>query len=447
MSRSRRRRHALPRLHVLLAVLGFSAGPIAAQGPDAPAPGRTAADDSASRLDAVVVTGTRIPRIEIEGPLPISVIEREELLQAGQSSIGDALRDLPWNSFGSLADIPNSNTPNLSLPQLRGLGSKYTLTLIDGQRLPGFASYQGGAAASVAGIPFGAIDRIEVLRDGASAIYGSDAIGGVINLVTRRDDTRPQFELQWEQPDDDGGEAWRASFAAGHGGPRGHLLVALEAHRREPLLGNQRDYLLENAAVSQSGNPGSFRRIDPVTGSFRGFFEPDPRCPERFDSDPRFPSSEQRMLGPNRFCVFRFRDLNMERAGFDARSVFLSGRHELGDRLTGFARVLGIDAEGLTQSAPSPVIGLRLAADNPNNPTLGERGPGLGWPLLLSYRLSALGPRVTTVDERSWHLLAGVEGLLDWGAGGDWQLALFHNRYDSRADGIAGCVTECGNSP
>jgi iron complex outermembrane recepter protein len=409
--------------------------PLLAQAPEPPV---DRDDESNTRLDAVVVTGTRIPRIQIEGPLPISVIDREELLRRGQRSVSEAIRDLPWNTFGSFGEMPNSSSPNVSLPQLRGLGSKYTLTLIDGQRLPGFANLQGGAAASVTGIPLGAIDRIEVLRDGASAIYGSDAIGGVINLITRREDTAPQFELQLEQPSDDGGDAWRASFVTSHAFTRGHLLLALEAQDREPLLGAQRDYLLANAAFSPSGNPGSFRRIDPATGNFFGFFEPDPRCPERFDSDPLFPSSEARALGPNRFCVYRFRDLNMERAGYEARSLFLSARHELGERLTGFARVLGIDGDGLTQLAPAPAGLLRLAADNPNNPTLGERGPGLGWPIVLNYRLTALGPRVTAIEERTWHLLAGVEGLLDWGDGGDWQLTAFRNRYDGLSEGIAG---------
>jgi iron complex outermembrane receptor protein len=403
-----------------------------------PPPAADAEVASATRLDAVVVTGTRIPRIEIEGPLPISVVEREDLLHDGVPNLHDAIRDLPWNSFGSFGDVPNSDAPNASLPRLRGLNSKYTLTLLDGQRLPGFAGVQGGAAASVTGLPLAAVDRIEILRDGASAIYGSDAIGGVINLVTRREDTPPQFELHWEQPDQDGGEARRASFVVGRRFARGHLLLALEAQEREPLLGAQRDYLVANAATSTSSNPGSFRRIDPATGDFVGFFEPDPRCPAAFDTDPVFPGSEIRALGPNRLCVYRFRDENMERAAYDARSLYLAGRYEVDERVQAFARVLGIDGEGLTQLAPTPAGRLPIGATNPNNPTLGERGPGLGYPLALNYRLSALGPRVTAVDERTWHLLAGLEGELDWSAGGDWQLAVFHNRFDAVADGVSG---------
>lgn len=426
----------LPIVVVALAIDGaWAAEPDAAgAGPGAPA----STPPSAQRLDRIVVTGTRIPQIEVEGPLPVSVVERAELLHAGQPSLQDAIRDLPWNSFGSFGDVPNSDTPNASLPRLRGLNSKYTLTLLDGQRLPGFANIQGGAAASLTGIPLAAIDRIEVLRDGASAIYGSDAIGGVINLITRGENTPPQLDLHWEQPSDSGGGTRRGSFVVGHGSERGHLLLALEAQEREPLLGAQRDYLVENAAISTSSNPGTYRRISPETGDFVGFSTPDPRCPAAFDTDPVFPSSEIRAFGPNQFCVYRFRDQNMERAAYDARSAYLSGRYDLNERLSGFARLLGIDGEGLTQLAPTPAGGLRLGATHPNNPTLGERGPGLGYPIALNYRLSALGPRVTSVDERSWHVLAGIEGGLDWSAGGDWQLVLFQNRYDAHAEGIAG---------
>jgi iron complex outermembrane recepter protein len=146
-------------------------------------------EDAAATLDYILVTGSRIRRIDFEGPLPLSMVERQELLDRGEANLADAIRDLPWNSFGSLGDQPNSDIPNASLPNLRGLGSKYTLSLLDGYRLPGFAGVEGGAAASLTGIPLTAIDRIEVLRDGASAIYGSDAIGGVINLLSRREDT------------------------------------------------------------------------------------------------------------------------------------------------------------------------------------------------------------------------------------------------------------------
>lgn len=394
--------------------------------------------ETAQELDAVMVTGSHIRRIAVEGPLPISTLTREELLDRGEPSVADAIRDLPFNSFGSTADIPNSDFPNLALPNLRGIGSKYTLSLLDGHRLPGFAIADGGASASLSGIPLAAIERIEVLRDGASAIYGSDAIGGVINLLTRRADTPPELELQLEHPQQDGGASQRASFTFGRSHARGHWLLAVEAQDRDVLLGADRDYLIAEAAFFPTGNPGSYRRRNPVSGAPVGFFEADARCPQAVDSDPLFPSSTRLRFGNNEICGYRVRDLNAERAGFEGRSAFASASHALTEALRGYARVLAVHGDSRTQLAPSPAGNLGIAADNPHNPTLGERGPGLGFPLQLQYRLTALGPRITDVSERSLHLLLGLDAALDWADGGDWRLGISHNRYDHDSLGVAG---------
>lgn len=403
-----------------------------------PATDEEPSTDPKAQLDEVVVTGSHIKRIDIEGPLPISVITREELLARGEPSVSDAIRDLPYNSFGSEADLPNSTTPTQSLPALRGLGSKYTLTLLDGHRLPGYANSNGGAAASLTGIPIAAIDRVEVLREGASAVYGSDAIGGVINLLTRRDDTAPEIEIQVEYPEQDGGETHRASLVYGRSFERGHWLVAAEYQDREPLLGRDRDYLLALAGLSQNGNPGTFRRIDPDTEDFVGPFTADARCPAATDSDPVFASSQLQQFGANTVCGYRFRDLNAERAGFTGRSLFSTGRYQFSDQLSGYGRMLLIEGDSLTQLAPTPVPGIIIAADNPFNPTRGELGPELGYPLFLLYRLAALGPRVNEIEERSLHALVGIDGMHDWGAGGDWDLSVSHNRYDHEAVGVSG---------
>lgn len=399
-----------------------------------------AATDAATRLEQIVVTGSRIKRIEIEGPLPISVIEREDFLRRGEFSLSDAIRDLPYNSFGSAGDDPRFNSPNAAVPRLRGLDPKYTLVLLDGLRLPGLADLSGGASASLTGIPFAAVDRVEVLREGASAVYGSDAIGGVINLLTRRDDVAPQFEVQIEQPQDDGGEAWRASFVTGRGNEHGNWLLALETQDREPLYGRQRDYLIAGTYLIHTGNPGTFVRIDPETEDFVGGYTPDPRCPQATDTDPLFPSSGLFEVPAGEICGYRFRDLNMERAAFEGRSLFASGRRHLTDTLDAVVRLQAVRGDSVQQLAPAPVDGLFIAEDNPHNPTLGERGPGLGYPLYMSYRLTSIGPRINESEELSLHSLAGLAGTLDWARGGHWSATIYHNRYDLDSVGVSGHV-------
>jgi iron complex outermembrane recepter protein len=390
--------------------------------------------ESATLLDGIVVTGTRIQRIEVEGPLPISTIERDELELSGVSNIADVLRELPYNSFGSLGDVPNSSVPTQAVPSLRGLGGKYTLTLLDGYRLAGATYGFSGAAASLTGIPMAAVDRVEVLRDGASAVYGSDAIGGVINLRTRDGSTPPQFEMQWNQPSEEGGESWTASFVAGNRGERSRWLLALETLHREPLVGVQRGYLLDNAPLSLSGNPGTFVRLDPQTNE-PGVLQPDPRCPAALGSDPQFPNS---VIAPVQFgngtgCYYRYRDENFERAALDSRSLFSSMEVDLGGSVALFARALAIGNASRTQLAPSAVT-MRVPAGSPINPTLGELGEGVGYPLRLIYRLTALGPRVIVADDTTWHGLLGFRGQHRWAQGGDWSLAVIENRLNTHED-------------
>lgn len=411
----------------------------------APAPEPTPADqgpDTAStppELDRIVVTGSRIPRIDIEGPLPVSMISRETLRAGGALNLADALRDSPFNSFGSFGEVPNSSLPTLAVPSLRGLGGKYTLTLLDGFRLPGVAEQFSGAASSLTGIPLSAIDRVEVLRDGASAVYGSEAIGGVINLLTRRSGPTRDVELQWERPSAAGGDAYRASALLGEGDAdrRGSWLLALEWLDREPLSGAQRPYLLDNAPTSVTGNPGSFRRLDPQSGRPLTPFEPDPRCPQAFDSNPLFPNSRVQRLGPGQACVYRFRAENFERAALQSRSLFARGQFDTAGDLRLEARLLALRNDSRTQLAAGPSA-FELAADAPTNPTLGERGPGLGFPLILLYRLTALGPRVSVSREDTLHALAALRGSHRWAAGGEWSLALVSNHYRKRDEGISG---------
>lgn len=165
------------------------AGPAFAQdAPTAPAPAQEASNDR-----EVLITGSRIRRDPNESPVPLQIISARELEREGISSPEQMIAYL--NSNGSGADNLASNsdvvtgaqrgTNGLSAANLRGQGSGSTLILLNGRRVA--AHGLSGAAVDVNQIPFAAIERVEVLKDGASAIYGTDAIGGVINFITRTD--------------------------------------------------------------------------------------------------------------------------------------------------------------------------------------------------------------------------------------------------------------------
>src|SRR5258706_15011958 len=166
-----------------IATLGVSAY---AQAPaTAPAPGGT---EQGGQLQQITVTGYVIPRIG-QGPQPVVTYDRDYVDKLGYQTATDLIRALPFNN-AALAPLTNSginSSPASSAPNLRGLNVSSTLTLVDGHRFPTFPIPLGGTLSFVDlnSIPLAAVERIEILKDGASAVYGDDAVAGVVNIILK----------------------------------------------------------------------------------------------------------------------------------------------------------------------------------------------------------------------------------------------------------------------
>ena len=146
------------------------------------------AQDDEGELAPIVITGSNIPTVELEVPSPVVTIDREEIDRSGAETVGELLRRLPQNNSGSFDEkFQNSFAPGTSGVSLRGLGMGYTLILVDGRRIADASMAQNTTTqfGNLNGIPMAVINRVEVLLDGASAIYGSDAVAGVINMITK----------------------------------------------------------------------------------------------------------------------------------------------------------------------------------------------------------------------------------------------------------------------
>lgn len=145
----------------------------------------------AQKLERVEITGSSIKRIDAETALPVQIIKKEDIERMGVSTAAELLRNISANtaplSDGASITDGTSGQRGFNGANLRGLGVSSTLVLLNGRRLANFASPGDNAGADLNNIPAGAIARVEILKDGASAIYGTDAIGGVINFITRKD--------------------------------------------------------------------------------------------------------------------------------------------------------------------------------------------------------------------------------------------------------------------
>ncbi|MFA5940408.1 MAG: TonB-dependent receptor [Sinimarinibacterium sp.] len=160
---------------------------------EAEAPETPAEEEGTTKLEAIEVTGSRIRRIDYETSQPVTVVTREDIERTGLSNIGDLLQELP-SAGSALNRAFNNGGAGTAEVDLRNLGSQRVLVLVDGRRwIPGVGNYP---AVDLNTIPASIVERIEVLKDGASAVYGSDAITGVINIITRKDFVGSTFQAQ-----------------------------------------------------------------------------------------------------------------------------------------------------------------------------------------------------------------------------------------------------------
>lgn len=228
----------------------------APQDPDAQAPVRNGEAGDGARVPSVaadttqmadvVVTGTRIRGAEQASPM--LTITQDDMRLQGHTDLGQVARALPQNFSGgqnpgiavNAGGIGNQNISGSSSINLRGLGQDATLTLLNGTRLP----YDGFTQATdVASIPIAAIDRMDVLLDGASAIYGSDAVGGVVNVVLKRDYEGAEVSTRWGKATEGGFLQRQFTGVAGTTWSGGGFLVSADRSRNSSITAGQRDYL------------------------------------------------------------------------------------------------------------------------------------------------------------------------------------------------------------
>ncbi|WP_278392553.1 TonB-dependent receptor [Sphingobium yanoikuyae] len=194
---------------------------------------------------AIVVTGSRIRGAPIASP--VTILSEQTIRDTGLADLGDVARSLP-QSFGGGQNpgvgfnVPSSTGGNVgggSSVNLRGLGSDATLTILNGRRVPYDSARQG---VDISAIPLAAVDRIEIVADGASAIYGSDAVGGVVNVILKRDYDGLQTRARIGGATDGGDFEQRYSVLAGSRWQGGGGLITYEYNRNSDLITNQRDY-------------------------------------------------------------------------------------------------------------------------------------------------------------------------------------------------------------
>lgn len=207
-----------------------------------------AAPSDGAGAEEIIVTGTRIRGVQ-NGASPSVSLDREDFEQAGATTVQQMMQTLPQNFTGgysetaaAISSTRNGNSENFGYGagiNLRGLGNGATLVLLNGRRL---APGAGGATVDVSTIPLSALSRIDVLPDGASAIYGSDAVGGVVNFILRDDYQGSETSIRYGSVTDGGLRDFSANHLLGAAWSSGSVMANLDYGRREPLLASERSF-------------------------------------------------------------------------------------------------------------------------------------------------------------------------------------------------------------
>ncbi|CAN5168365.1 TonB-dependent receptor [soil metagenome] len=226
--------------------------------------GAAAAEGDPDKLQRVVVTGSNLRRTSAETPSPVQVISAEDMKRSGYTSVADVLHGITANNMGSLGQgNPSAFAAGGAGVSLRGLTVGATLVLIDGHRMASYAMPDDGQRdfVDIASIPFEAIERIEVLKDGASAVYGSDAIAGVVNVILKKNITGLTLTADTGISSKSDGQTQKYSITSGVGkldADGYNAYASLELRQQKPVLLKNRSYLGRTDWSADGGTPNIF---------------------------------------------------------------------------------------------------------------------------------------------------------------------------------------------
>ena len=211
-----------------------------------------------SDIQRVEVTGSAIKRINIEGSLPIQTLSKDDIKKSGLTTLADVVQNLPaMQGFTAASQSVNGGGGGVTTASIHDLGAAYTLVLLNGHRV---ASYTTGSEVNLDQIPLSAVDHIDVLTDGASALYGADAIAGVVNIITKKDSTSGDFDVSVDHPLKAGGQSASASISKGFGDlgkDRYNIFLAASFDHQSALQASQRSFSKGGGVLSFNDKYGS----------------------------------------------------------------------------------------------------------------------------------------------------------------------------------------------
>jgi iron complex outermembrane receptor protein len=394
----------------------------------------------------VEITGSAIKRIEAEGALPVQIIRREEIARSGATSVTDLIQRLPGMQGATTESASvGGGGGGFAGASIHGLGEARTLVLLNGRRLAQFGgqSLTGfGAAIDLNTLPLSAIERVEVLTDGASALYGSDAVAGVVNFITRRNSRAGELSVGVSEPKGKGAEEQQASISAGFGDldrDGFNVFLTLSGDKRKPLNAVDREVAktgvvrftengkrYESFLGSPSGIPGNV--LDDAGDIVSPYFLANGSCVK--GNVPLFDPATGKTA-----CFFDFvaaLEIFPER---ERSNFMVSADVKLGQNHTLFADVLFSRTKSTGIIAPVPgSVSIPLTSPlyaQYLTPVSGVGGSTFTANTVAFYRVADLGRRADTNKSDFSSFVVGSRGSLgSW----DYETGLTYSKNDFKND-------------
>ncbi|EKE67852.1 outer membrane receptor protein [Gallaecimonas xiamenensis 3-C-1] len=371
------------------------------------------------KVERIEVTGSRIARTDIEGASPVVVISASEIAERGFTSTFSVLESLTQATGSQQGEqYTNSFTPAAQDINLRGLGPGRTLVLLNGRRVADYPLPYNSQSNffNWSTIPLAAVERIEIQTDGASAIYGSDAIAGVVNVITKKQVDDTTITGTYGYTTEGAGYSRKLQLVTGFDLGKSNWVVTAEWNEQDPIYGKDRDWM-----DSYEDNPDPNTRYparailtyDLFTGNYVA--PDDEQC---FNSGTGYELSYR--PGKGRYCGYDSNGEETLRSYRENKSVFVSGQYEINDSMSAFTDILYWKSKVSQRN-------FRLWWGD-NITYLDENDEVVAQGLQRIFSPAETGPQEANFDEDTLNISVGLRGVI---ADYDWEVAYTDSTYNT----------------
>ncbi len=416
---------------------------------------------SQDAVQKVEITGSSIKRIAQEGALPVQTLSRKDIEQSGANNVADLVAALPaMQGFITASTSVNGGGAGRQSASIHAIGTDYTLVLLNGRRM---APYGTGSAVNLGSIPLSAVERVEILTDGASTLYGSDAIAGVVNFILKKNQTDLNVEATLTSPQQSGGRSGNFSISKGFGDPEKdgfNVLFAYSHDEQKPLEAVQRSFA--NSGVQK------FMKDGKMYATWQTSINSTPANADIYDSLGNNATFSPDLVntgkcnGPNTFerggvCRYDYASTVQLLPELKRDSFFASGNLKIGKDTTLFGELVmsnfsnkaryAAPAQPLTTFSTDPVTGQKVI--NPNYigaynksvvPLLAGQGinPNDVTDAFFYYRARDAGGRADDYKTEARHLVLGLDSnYLGW----DLSASYTHSENTEKDDAVSGYMS------